>query len=55
MFGLFNKGITNENRTLIAKGVADEFGVKADVPLDYADISVLNNLKVTFYFFLKLQ
>jgi len=51
VFGLFNKGITNENRTLIAKGMADEFGVKADVPSDYAGIPVLNNLKATFYFF----
>lgn len=51
IFGMFNKGITNANRTAIAKGMAAEFGVSSKVPENFDGIPVLNNLRATFYFF----
>ena len=32
VFGLFNKGITNENRKKILRGIAKEFSVNAAIP-----------------------
>ena len=52
IFGLFNKGITDENRIAILKGIAQEFSVKADVPTQFDGIPVLNNLAATFYYFI---
>lgn len=52
IFGLFNKGITDENRIAILKGIAQEFSVKADVPTSFDGIPVLNNLAATFYYFI---
>ena len=51
VFGLFNKGITNANRVLIAQRMAEKFGVKAAVPTTFDGIPVVNNLKATFYYF----
>lgn len=51
VYGLFNKGITNANRTLIMKGISTEFGIKALVPVEFDGIPVLNNLSATFYRF----
>lgn len=51
VFGLFNKGITNENRISILDGIKAEFGVEADVPDSFDSIPVLNNMKATFYGF----
>ena len=51
MFGLFNKGITNENRLKIAGALKDLLDVQADVPDDFDGIPVLNNLNATFYTF----
>ena len=51
VFGLFNKGITNANRVLIAQRMAEKFGVKAAVPSTFDGIPVVNNLKATFYYF----
>ena len=51
VFGLFNKGITDANRKLIIKGLAEELGVRADQPREFAGIPVLNNLAATFYRF----
>ncbi len=50
-FGLFNKGITNENRIKIIKAFADKFGMAAPVPTEFYGIPVLNNQKATFYYF----
>ena len=52
IFGLFNKGITDDNRTAILKGIAAEFSVQATVPQSFRGIPVLNNQKATFYYFL---
>lgn len=51
IYGLFNKGITNDNRKLILGGIAKEFGVSADVPSDFDGIPVMNNQKATFFHF----
>ncbi len=51
VFGLFNKGITDANRIAILKGIAEEFGIAAEVPGDFSGIPVLNNLMATFYAF----
>lgn len=51
VFGLFNKGITKENRIKIIQGMKDKFGVKAAVPNEFPGVPVLNNLSATFYRF----
>lgn len=52
VFGLFNKGITNNNRILILNGIASEFQIFANVPDNFDGVPVLNNLKATFYSFI---
>lgn len=52
IFGLFNKGITNDNRITILNGFAKEFSVKASVPETFDGIPVLNNKKSTYYSFI---
>ena len=51
VFGLFNKGITDENRIRIIGGLKKEFSISAVVPNDFAGIPVLNNQAATFYYF----
>ena len=51
-FGLFNKGISLENRIKIITGFAEEFSISASVPIEFDGIPVLNNQKATFYYFL---
>ena len=51
VFGLFNKGITTENRLKIISGFSEEFGVSAPIPTNFDGIPVLNNQKATFYGF----
>ncbi len=51
VFGLFNKGLTDANRSSILKAFAELFQIKAEVPLRFDGIPVLNNLKATFYWF----
>lgn len=53
VFGLFNKGIKDENRIKIMKGMAEEFDISAEVPQSFSGIPVLNNMKATFYGFEK--
>ena len=53
VFGLFNKGITNENRVAVIKSIASVFGIAAKVPDKFDGIPVLNNLKATFYGFIE--
>ncbi|MDE5977323.1 MAG: hypothetical protein K2G70_02500, partial [Turicibacter sp.] len=52
IFGLFNKGIKDENRIKIIKGLANEFSISAKVPEQFDGIPVLNNQKATFYYFI---
>lgn len=51
VFGLFNKGITNANRTAILESFANVFNIKSKVPDNFDGIPVLNNLKATYYGF----
>lgn len=51
VFGLFNKGITNDNRVAIITGIASEFGINTVIPKNFEGIPVLNNMKATYYYF----
>ena len=51
IFGLFNKGITNDNRIAILNQIKELFGISADVPTNFDGIPVLNNMTATFYYF----
>ena len=51
VFGLFNKGIKDENRIQIMKGMADAFDLSAEVPQSLSGIPVLNNMNAVFYGF----
>lgn len=51
IYGLFNKGITDENRKTLIGGFINEFIVAASVPDDFSGIPVVNNMKATFYYF----
>ena len=47
--GLFNRGITDENRRRIASGLADFLGVTEPVPDSFEGIPTLNNLNAWFF------
>ncbi|WP_003545502.1 AAA family ATPase [Desulfotomaculum nigrificans] len=49
VFGCFNKGITNENRIALMKGIGSKLGVKAAVPTEFDGIPVLNNMRAWFF------
>ena len=51
VFGLFNKGITNDNRIAILNQIKKLFNISAAVPTDFDGIPVLNNMSATFYYF----
>ena len=51
IYGLFNKGITDDKRKAIINAYIDEFGVNAEVPEEFAGIPVLNNMAAAFYAF----
>lgn len=51
VFGLFNKGISNDNRITILSQIKELFGISAPVPTDFDGIPVLNNMSATFYYF----
>lgn len=51
IFGMFNKGISNANRTVVTRGLAEEFAVTAGRPESFEGVPVLNNLRATFYCF----
>lgn len=55
IFGLFNKGIPNINRTSILHSFAKTFSIKGGVPNSFDGIPVLNNLNATFYKFIRDQ
>ena len=48
-FGLFNRGITDENRRKIAGGLAEFLGVTEPVPDSFEGIPTLNNLNAWFF------
>ena len=51
IFGLFNKKITQSNRTKLLTAIADSFNIKSFVPRSFESIPVLNVLNATFYNF----
>lgn len=50
-FGLFNRGITAENRFNSTQIFKDLLNIKADIPQDFAGIPTLNNQKSHFFGF----
>ena len=48
-FGLFNRGLTDENRRRIAGGLAEFLGVTEPVPDSFEGIPTLNNLNAWFF------
>ncbi len=51
VMGLFNRGITDDNRKAIAKDLADFLGVDESVPESFEGIPILNNQKSWFFGF----
>ena len=51
VFGCFNKGLTNANRTKILTGFAKKFNIEATVPTNFDGIPTLNNFKAFFFAF----
>ena len=51
IFGMFNKGIKDETRIAILRGIAKEFNVQSEVPVEFAGIPTVNPLMANFYFF----
>ena len=51
VFGLFNKGITDDNRKRILGEIAKQFNLKNKVPFSFEGIPLVNNLRSTFFNF----
>ena len=51
IFGLFNKGITDDNRKRILGEIAKQFNLKNKVPFSFEGIPLVNNLRFTFFNF----
>lgn len=49
VFGLFNKGISNDNRIKLIAAIKEEFGIKAKVPELFNGVPVLNNMMACFF------
>ncbi len=55
IFGLFNKGITKDNRLKIMSNFAKRLNIQAKLPTSFGSIPVLNNQNATFYYFANLR
>ena len=55
IFGLFNKGITYDNRLKIISGFAKELDIQSPLPKSFASIPVLNNQNATYYSFVNTR
>lgn len=51
IFGMFNKSIKEESRVAILRGIAKEFNVQSEVPVEFEGIPTINPLMANFYFF----
>lgn len=51
IFGTFNKGISDANRSNLLRAYAQVFGLQKEVPSAFAGVPVMNNQKATFYNF----
>ena len=49
VFALFNKQISTESRIDLINQIKKEFSINTDVPYTFHGISLVNNLKATFY------
>lgn len=49
VFGLFNKGITNNNRILIIEGLAEILGIQGEAPTSFDGIPIMNNMNAWFF------
>lgn len=49
VFGVFNRGISNDNRSKLCQYFKDKFNIEANIPSDFDGIPVVNNMKATFY------
>lgn len=49
IFGMFNRGIKDENRIAIITGIEKEFNISKAIPTEFDGIPVLNNLKACFF------
>jgi len=49
VMGVFNRGITNANRTVLLRAFADSFSISADVPESFDGVPVLNNMMAIYY------
>lgn len=52
VLGLFNKGISGNNRLELLLLIKKHFGLISEIPEDFDGVPVLNNQKSTFYHFL---
>lgn len=51
VFGIFNKGLTNQNRINILREISKEFKVSSEIPDDFGGIPVMSNQKSNFFEF----
>ena len=51
IFALFNKKISAEKRIAIVNQFKEEFSIVIDAPNTFHGISIVNNMRATFYFF----
>ena len=49
VFGIFNRGISNENRIKLCEYFKNKLEIKADIPLDFDGVPILNNMMATFF------
>ena len=49
VIGMFNKGISFDNRIALITALRQSFNIKAEVPTDFDGIPILNNMHAWFY------
>ncbi|MDD5838688.1 MAG: AAA family ATPase [Bacteroidales bacterium] len=49
VYGIFNRGITNDNRIKLCHYFKEKLHIQAPVPSDFDGIPVVNNMMATFY------
>lgn len=50
VFGIFNRGITQDNRIKLCQYFKDKLNIEAPLPFDFDGVPVVNNMKGTFYY-----
>jgi len=49
VYGIFNRGITNDNRIKLCQYFKEKLNIQAPIPSDFDGIPVVNNMMATFY------